>query len=92
MKLNKKFILTSFTQLRETSLALPKKKERIYIYIYFNNKLITLTDCIISIIKEFLEKIKYHLQIFQGRKIFLLHNMFKLCYSFSWIMFRAKPH
>lgn len=34
MKLNKKFILTSFTQLRETSLALPKKKERIYIYIF----------------------------------------------------------
>lgn len=33
MKLNKKFILTSFTQLRETSLALPKK-ERIYIYIF----------------------------------------------------------
>lgn len=90
MKLNKKFIFTSFTQLRETSLALPKKKENLFFF--FNNKFITLTDCIISIIKEFLEKLKYHLQIFQGRKIFLLHNMFKLCYSFSWIMFRAKPH
>lgn len=42
MKLNKKFILTSFTQLRETSLALPKKKENLFFF--FNNKLIILTD------------------------------------------------
>lgn len=32
MKLNKKFILTSFTQLRETSLALPKKEGKSFFF------------------------------------------------------------
>lgn len=93
MKLNTKFTLTAFAKLREESLALLKKKG---IYFFFN-KLITLTGCIIFIIKVNLEKFRIHLKIFQARKIFLLHNMFKLCYSFSWIMFnsylkRVKPH
>lgn len=93
MKLNKKFTLTLFAKLREGSLALLKKKENLF----FGSKPITLTDCIIFIMKVILEKFRFHLKIFQARKRFLLHNMFKLCYSFSWIMFnsylkRAKPH
>lgn len=41
MKLNKKFILTSFTQLRETSLALPKKKENLFFLIINLSSLLT---------------------------------------------------